>query len=76
MQISTTEFAQNVGKYLELADAEDIWIANEGRMVAKLTKPCVSSVDAISGLLEGKVPDDVDRRATREERTSRYEING
>ena len=75
MQVSATEFAQNADKYLELVAAEDIWIANEGKMVAKLTKPSLSSVDVISGLLTGKVPNDIDRRAIREERTARYEIN-
>ncbi len=75
MQVSATEFAQNADKYLELVAAEDIWIADEGKLVAKLTKPRVSSVDVISGFLAGKVPEDINRRAIREERTSRYEIN-
>ena len=60
MQITATEFKLNLGKYLNLVLTEDIWIP---------------SVDAISGVLAGKVPADEDRYSLREERLSRYETD-
>lgn len=73
MQVTATEFKLNLGKYLELVLTEDVWITKNGKTVAKLINPNVSAVDAISGVLAGKVPADLDRNALREERLSRYE---
>lgn len=75
MQITATEFKLNLGKYLNLVHTEDIWITRNGKMIAKMVNPNISSVDAISGVLTGKVPDDTDRYTMREERLSRYETN-
>ena len=58
MQVTATEFKMNLGKYLELVHTEDIWVTKNGKMVAKLVNPNVSSVDQISGILAGKVPED------------------
>lgn len=73
MRVTATEFKLNLGKYLELVLTEDIWVTKNGKTVAKLINPNVSSVDAISGVLAGKIPTDLDRHALREERLSRYE---
>ncbi len=73
MQVTATEFKMNLGKYLELVHTEDIWVTKNGKMVAKLVNPNVSSVDQISGILAGKVPEDIDRHSIREERISGYE---
>ena len=75
MQITATEFKLNLGKYLNLVLTEDIWITRNGKMIAKMVNPNVSSVDAISGVLAGKVPVDTDRHSLREERLSRYETD-
>lgn len=75
MQITATEFKLNLGKYLNLVLTEDIWITRNGKTVAKLVNPNVSSVDAISGVLAGKAPVDLDRNSLREERLSKYETN-
>lgn len=75
MQITATEFKLNLGRYLDLVLTEDIWISRNGKTVAKLINPNVSSVDSISGILKGKVPDDLDRHSMREERTARYEMH-
>ena len=72
MQITATEFKLNLGKYLNLVHTEDIWITRNGKMIAKMVNPNVPSVDAISGVLTGKVPADADRYSLREERLSRY----
>ena len=75
MQITATEFKLNLGKYLNLVQTEDIWITRNGKLIAKLVNPHVSSVDVISGVLSCKVPDDLNRHSLREERLSRYEID-
>ncbi len=75
MQVTATEFKLNLGKYLELVLTEDIWVTKNGKTVAKLINPNVSSVDAISGILAGKVPADLDRHSLREERLSKYAID-
>lgn len=72
MQVTVTEFKLNLGKYLELVMTEDIWVTKNGKTVAKLINPNVSSVDSISGILTGKIPADLDRHAFREERLSKY----
>ena len=74
MQVTATEFKLNLGKYLDLVRSEDIWITKNGKITAKLSNPNVSAVDAISGVLAGKVSADLDRHALREERLSRYAI--
>ena len=74
MQITATEFKLNLGHYLNLVRTEDIWISRNGKTVAKLINPNVSSVDSISGILKGQVPQDTDRHSIREERADRYEI--
>lgn len=73
MQVTATEFKLNLGKYLNLVLTEDIWITKNGKTVAKVINPNVSSVDAISGILAGKVPDSLDREMLRSERLARYE---
>lgn len=73
MQVTATEFKLNLGKYLEMVLTEDVWITKNGKTVAKLINPNVSAVDAISGVLAGRVPAELDRHALREERLSRYE---
>lgn len=73
MQVTATEFKLNLGKYLNLVLTEDIWITKNGKTIAKVINPNVSSVDAISGILAGKVPDSLDREMLRSERLARYE---
>ena len=73
MEVTATEFKLNFGKYLSLIRTEDIWITRNGKTVAKLINPNVSSVDVISGVLAGRVSPDIDRHSMREERLSKYE---
>ena len=75
MQITATEFKLNLGKYLKLVNLEDIWITRNGKMIAKLINPNISSVDYISGVLTGKVSENINRHSLREERLSKYEID-
>lgn len=75
MQITATEFKLNFGKYLKLVNLEDIWITRNGKMIAKLINPNISSVDYISGVLAGRVSENINRHSLREERLSKYEID-
>ena len=76
MQVTATEFKLNFGKYLDMLSTEDIWITRNGKTVAKMINPNVSSVDSISGVLAGRVSPEIDRHSLREERLSKYEIDG
>ena len=75
MIATATEFKTNLEKYFDLVANEDIWISKNGKTIAKLVNPNVSSVDEISGILKGKVAADLDRHALRDERLSAHEIN-
>ena len=75
MKVTATEFKTNFGHYLDLLSEEDIWITRNGKTVAKLINPNVSSVDSISGILEDKLPSNLNRHILREERMSKYEID-
>ncbi len=72
MIVTATDFKTNLGRYLSLLQTEDIFITKNGKTVAKMVNPNVSAVDAISGILEGKVPDDFDVRTLRDERMNKY----
>lgn len=72
MVVTATEFKVNFGKYLSLLATEEIFITKNGKKVAKVSNPNVSAVDAISGLLEGKLPEGFDARTLREERLRKY----
>ncbi len=67
MSITATELKLNLGKYLQLAESEDIYITRNGRVVAKLTNPYQNRVDAVKSLL-GVLPADVSLEEAREER--------
>ena len=75
LQITATEFKTNMGHYLEMILYEDIWVTKNGKLVARLVNPNVSSVDSISGILKGKISETTDRHSLHEERLSRYEDN-
>ncbi|MBR1708160.1 MAG: type II toxin-antitoxin system Phd/YefM family antitoxin [Clostridia bacterium] len=75
LEITATEFKTNFGHYLDLVPNEDIWVTRNGKYVVRLVNPNVSAVDSISGILKGKISDDVDRHTIRDERMSRYAID-
>lgn len=39
MTISTTEFRNNLGRYLSLSQTEDVLITHNGKVISKLTNP-------------------------------------
>ena len=76
MEVTATEFKLNFGHYLDRVLTEDIWITKNGKIVAKLVNPNASAVDSISGLLKGKVSQNIDRHSMRDERMGRYALDG
>ena len=82
MSITATELKLNLGKYLMLAETEDIYITRNGKVVAKLSNPYQDRVDVAKSLFgtafctarkaQGKraieVPNDMTLEEAREER--------
>lgn len=60
----------NFGKYLSLAEIEDIYITQNGKVIAKLTNPNADRVETAKSLL-GVIPADITVEEARSER-----ING
>lgn len=75
MEVTATEFKMNFGKYLDRSRVEDIWIKKNGKTVAKLVSAKVSSVDAISGILNAAPGEEINRHILREERLAEYEVH-
>ena len=72
MIVTATEFKTNLGKYLELAVSQDIFITKNGKDIARLTSPSVNKLAVLDNLV-GIVPQDdgLDEKAIREERLAR-----
>ena len=70
--VTATEFKTNLGKYLEMAMKQDIFITKNGKNIARLTSPTVNKLAVLDSLV-GIVPaDDVtDDETIREERLAR-----
>ena len=75
IEVTATEFKLNFGHYLDRVLSEDIWITKNGKTVAKLVNPNVSAVDSISGILKGRVSEDIDRHSMSDERMALYALN-
>lgn len=56
MQITATEFKNNIGKYLALANQQDIYITKNGKSVAKLSNPNTDKVALLDSLV-GIIPE-------------------
>ena len=67
MSITATELKMNLGKYLMLAETEDVFITKNGKVIAKLTNPNADRVE-IARSLFGVIPDDVTVEEARDER--------
>ena len=72
MIITATEFKTNLGKYLEMAASQDIFITKNGKSIARLTSPAVNKLTLLDDLA-GIAPQAkaMDEKAIREERLSR-----
>lgn len=72
MFITATELKNNLGKYLDLADKEDIIITKNGKRIAKLTS-ATEDKRTIAKSLIGILPSDVTLEEAREERLDHHE---
>jgi len=67
MSITATELKMNLGKYLLMAETEDIYITRNGKIIAKLSNPNQDRVDMAKSLF-GIIPADITLEVAREER--------
>ena len=67
MSITATELKMNLGKYLLMAETEDIYITRNGKIIAKLTNPNQNRVDMAKSLF-GVIPADITLEEARKER--------
>ena len=69
MSITATELKENLGKYLQMASTEEIFITKNGKVVAKLSNPYQDRIE-MARSLGGSVPSDIMLEEAREERLS------
>lgn len=69
MSITATELKENLGKYLQMASTEEIFITKNGKVVAKLSNPYQDRIE-MARSLGGSVPSDITLEEAREERLS------
>lgn len=67
MFITATDLKVNLGKYLMLAETEDIYITRNGKVVAKLSNPYQDKVEVAKSLF-GILPADITLEDARDER--------
>ena len=67
MFITATEVKTNLGKYLMLAETEDIYITRNGKVVAKLSNPYQDRVDVAKSLF-GVLSNDMTLEESREKK--------
>lgn len=66
-QISVSELKTNAGKYVTMAQTQDILITKNGKLIARLTTAKPDKVAAAKALF-GILPSDVNAGEAREER--------
>lgn len=66
-QISVSELKTNAGKYVAMAQTQDIFITKNGKLIARLTTAKPDKVAAAKALF-GFLPNDVDLGKAREDR--------
>ena len=69
MSITATELKLNLGKYLKLAEHEDIFITRNGKVVATLSNPHADRTEMAKSL-PGVIPSDLTVEEARKERIS------
>ena len=67
MSITATELKSNLGKYLDQAATEDIYISKNGKIIAKNTSPYKNKLDIVKELY-GSIPNTVTLEDAQKER--------
>lgn len=70
MSITATELKTNLGKYLRLANTEDVYITRNGKVIARLTSPSQDRRASAQALF-GSIKSDVTLEEARAERLSK-----
>ena len=73
MVITATEFKTNLGRYITLADMEDVIITRNGRSVAKLTNARDAKLLALHSMRGVLKSMDVSAGDIRAERLAKYD---
>ena len=67
MSITATELKSNLGKYLDQAATEDIYISKNGKIIAKITSPYKNKLVIVKELY-GSIPNTVTLEDAQKER--------
>lgn len=70
MSVTAAELKINLSKYLKIAETEDVFITQDGKIVAKLTNPNVDKKALVDSLI-GIIPADITLEEARDERLSK-----
>ena len=57
MLITTTELKANIGRYLDTAGNEDVFVTRKGKIIAKISNPAndkLALLDSLVGIAEGE----------------------
>jgi antitoxin (DNA-binding transcriptional repressor) of toxin-antitoxin stability system len=68
MLITATELKANLGRYLDTASNEDIFVSRKGKIVAKISNPTrnkIALLDNLAGIAEGVTLSAEEARAER-----------
>ena len=72
MIVTATEFKSNLGKYLDMAATQDVYITKNGKSIARLTSPSSNKLAVLDGLVGiASRSGDADEDAVRKERLAR-----
>ena len=69
MSITAAELKMNLSKYLELSKTEDIYITENGKVIAKLSNPNADRVEVAKSLF-GIIPADITLDEAKAERAA------
>ena len=70
MSITAAELKLNLQKYLLIAETEDVFITENGRIIAKLTNPFQERIDKVKALI-GILQADITAEEAKRERLDR-----
>lgn len=69
MSVTTIELQENLQMYLEIAKTEKVYISENGVIIAILTPPRNTKIDALNSLI-GIIPSDASLEDSKAERLS------
>lgn len=67
VNVSVSQLKVNIGKYIDLAEKQDIFITKNGKQVAKIVSTKVNKVEAMKSIF-GAIPSEADLKRSKAER--------